>query len=323
MIHQSLSPASVYATVNSPAYPVLASIHAKTGLVVTDHWAMTNNHSYYMMGMDNGLGVLHISYEPEMIVGSTLDLPFVQPSGYNLNEAVSSKNPRYVVSSLTKIEKAAGKRVHRDKKSIVESTVGTVLSMLAYTIKNKSTPDPALPEIDDEAIHAALEVLVAGAPKIAVPAVTLGKWQTRYDGYMNRLSQKNGFTANLKSIFECEKWFVCSRKSLNGTDQYYVGALNTAPMVEGVRAGGISKAFPMETVKIQLYNKLTDLPEEYRDEVIGSLTMFKQYCKANYPGIPMQDAQGYVPFTDYMFDPSSGAVAWRSGGGCSYLIVDK
>ena len=322
MIHQSIAPASAYKVMNSPAYPVLASLHAKMGLVVTDYWAVSDKHSYYVMGMDNGLSILHISYEPDEIVASTIDSPFVQVNGYFLSRVVGSKNPRYVVTSLTKTQKTAGRRVQRSKQDVLEGAVGSLLSSLAYTIKNKSTPDPTLSSITDEDIHAALEVLIAGEPKINVPVAAINRLETRYNSYINRLSMKNGFSANVKSIFDCEKWFVCSRKSLNGTDQYYVGALNTAPMVEGVRSGGVSKAFPMETVKVQLYNNLTDLPEEFRDEVIGSLTMFKQYCKANHPGVPANDGQGYVPLTDYLFDPNSGAVAWRSGT-TAFLMVDK
>jgi hypothetical protein len=322
MIHQSIAPAIAHKIVNSPAYPVLASFNAKMGLLVTDYWAVSDNRTYYVMGMENGLSILHIEYYGEDITASTIDSPFVQAAGYFLNNVVASKNPRYVVSSLTKTQKTAGRRVQRSKQDVLEGAVGSLLSSLAYTIKNKSTPDPALSPITEEDIHAALEVLIAGGPKIDVPLTAINRLETRYNSYLNRLSMKNGFSANVKSIFDCEKWFVCNRKSLNNTDQYYVGALNTAPMVEGVRSGGVSKAFPMETVKVQLYNSLTDLPVEFRDEVIGSLTMFKQYCKANHPGVPANDAQGYVPLTDYLFDPNSGAVAWRSGT-TAFLMVDK
>lgn len=330
MFHSRLDVADVTAIVRSVGYPVLMGLHNKLKLYVTDYSLTESdgNVARYVMGLGNGTSVLYLSYNKEgKIFAYSVDSPFSPPQDWAYRTAsAQSKNPRYIINTLADESRRAGGNIKERIDKLVRSCLTTSFGSLANAIKRDAmSKDENMSALNTEELYDVISVAIGKRTKLDVAPTTWSVLESWYDAYHKRAKTREDHKSALSTVFNGEKWLVIAKRDLDSHKlSYFVGAVDTLPMVNAAQQGHSGDKSLSMTIPLQLYSGLDKVPDEYQSELMGSLTMFKLYRQRNFPTMSTVDylGAGIIPYTPLLFDQSSGAVAW-SLHGATMLMVDK
>jgi len=330
MFHSKLDVTDVTAIVRSVGYPVLMGIHNKLKLYVTDY-SLTEHDSgvaRYVMGLSNGTSVLYLTYDKEgKIFTYSVDSPFSPPQDWAYRTAsAQSKNPRYIINTLADESRRAGGNIKERIDRLVRSCLTSAFGSLANTIKRDAlSKDTNLAGLNTEELYDVVSVAIGKRSKLDVAPTTWSVLESWYDAYHKRIKNREDHKDALSTVFNGEKWLVIAKHGLDSSKlSYFVGAVDTLPMVNAAQQGHSGDKSLSMTIPLQLYSGLNKVPDEYQADLMGALTMFKLYRQRNFPTMTTVDynGAGIIPYTPLLLDKSSGAVAW-SINGATLLMVDR
>lgn len=326
MWHSRLTPDEISAICKSAAYPLLTNLHAKLKLVVIDALITKSQDPSYLMGTENGLSVLRITLNNEGVwYAHTVDSPLCPVAEWhNVTLVARSKNTRYLTNVVSTEARNAGRKVLNSIESVMRTNIGNALTALAGDIKRKTSNEASIGSLGETDIFHALSVLVGDKTLTELPVNTLTSLQDWHKAYIDRANNRIAHTKALDTVFKNEKWLLCARKNIDPRlHSYFVCSLDTSKMTDAARKGFWSEGNVAEsmTTPIQLYRNLSFLPDAFKDNLLGSLTMFKQYRQRNFTSMVTMDDYGYFPF-GFLMDEDSGAVSWNYGG-AHMLMLDK
>lgn len=334
MYHSSLDSNDIYNITHSVGYPVLSSLTNKLKLCVSDYSIVQQNNkeAEYVLALENGVNVLNLSYMTDgKMVAALVDTPYGAANGawQHSSTIVSTKSTSYLIRAATTDSRTAGVKLKARIDDLCRNGLSVILSNLLSNTRNKATNDlRTLRSISDQELHFALSVVFENAPVSSIPPNILANLQGRYEDFNTRVSQQDKYMEALESVFRNEKWIVMARPRLSaasGVNDYscYIGALDAGALLIPAKRGYFTERdLPEMTVPIQLYRNLLHVPPIYCDQLIGTLSMFKQYRLRNHPQMKSIDSRGLIPQTSFLFDVDSGSVALLVGS-TTVLMIDK
>lgn len=325
MWHSRMTSDEIEAVSKSAAYPLLTSLHGKLKLVVIDYKMVKSEDPMYLMGTENGLAVLRLLLNDEgEWFAHVADAPLGPVNDWhNVSQVAKSKNTRYLVKAITADNRMSGQKVLKSLERATNNNLYNALSLMCSEIKRKRT-DISVAPLQEEHMYSAISVLVGDTTMHEMPMASLSALQDWYKQYTARINHRAKLDDDLATIFSGEKWLLCAKRNLSGSIySYFVCALDTKTLGLAAKNGHISgvNISALMTTPIQLYRDLNSLPDSFKNAVLGSLTMWKQYRSRNFPDVGCINFEGYFPYTSLM-DEDSGTVAWGHGGSY-YLMLDK
>ena len=312
----------------SGAWPVVTGIRniSQGKLVVNDFWTDPNNNVYVTLGLEDGMNAVYLKFLKD---GTISSYAITTPSGCyrsNLTELATTKNPRYLMSTLNNANKDGGSRLRNAINYASQAVDDGIKHMVNQFVRgNRPTQENLGMKLD--AIDWLVQSYYDTVQKPSTPPDILSEIERAKTYHEVRTDLNSKYHGVCKDMFDREKWLVIYRryKDDHRPAEVMVGAFDGHGLYMATkRAKTFETNFTLPyTREVQLYKGLDSIDDEIKSEVMGKLAMAKVLRSKLQPNYAHVDNDKLFDQSSYNALSAMNSITYSSEPRTSFMLLDR
>ena len=279
--------------------------------LVISHYHEDGGGERVMLSLANGFRIVEILATYGNFYLNNMDwpigaMPFTASS--NRSELAKSKNSNYLAKVATDTSKEANRRINSGMTSASLHHTKNMMGELDSKISSMA-PRITLPKISPEDTLSIMECVLNLSDKAKQDQELLARIHSVWLAHVACKAAQEKYDDRVDAMIDVPKWLV-AYSEVYGLGNYFVSS---------IKAG--SKL--VDNHQFDCMNSIYEAPVEYRDKLVGALTMTKLYMDKNYMGVSKKDKDGFfLNSTAFEFVDAAGVVMWENYK-THFMLLDK
>ena len=282
-----------------------------SNLVISHYHEDGGGSERVMLSLANGFRIVEITATNDKFYVNNMDwpmgaMPFAASS--NRSELAQSKNSNYIAKVATDRSKGVNRRINSGMTSATSYHIANMMVEVENQI-SVMAPKIALPTISPEDTLSIMECVLNLSDKAKQDQELVARIHSVWLAYATRKTAQEKHDDRVDAMIGVPKWLV-AYSEVYGSGNYFVSS---------IKAG--SKL--VDNHQFDCMNSIYEAPVEYRDKLVGALTMTKLYMDKNHRGVSKKDKDGFfLNSTAFEFVDAAGVVMWEKYK-THFMLLDK